>query len=109
MNYVELEGILEDDPEIRVTRRGWPHCNFLLSVETFFKKDDGTDGIRREKHRVTTWNALAEEVVTTCSKGDVLKVTGRLRTRRRAFEGGARYITEVEASNVTHLGLSLLA
>ena len=105
-NKVILMGNLARDPEVRYTveRRAW--ARFTVAVGYAWKNkngeyQDGTDFIS-----VVAWGPLGERCGRYLKKGSGVLVEGRIRSRSyEAKDGsGKKYVTEVEASEVTFVG-----
>lgn len=88
-NEVHLAGVLARDPEVRYTSSGKTVAN--LSVATSYKQS-------KEYHRVTCWEAAAEKAAKL-TKGEFVKIVGRLQTRswEDKASGQKKYVTEVIA------------
>lgn len=73
-----LMGCLTRDPELRVTPKGTPICQFSLAINRQFKSGDET----REEVLfvdVEAWGKQGETIAKHCAKGKPLYVDGRLR------------------------------
>lgn len=79
LNRVLLIGNLTRDPELRVTPKGTPICQFGLAVNRSFK--DGAGQTREETTfiDVEAWGRQGEVISKYCTKGRALFVEGRLR------------------------------
>ena len=88
-NEVHLAGVLAKDPQVRYTTSGKAVAN--LTVAT--KYNDST-----EYHRVTCWEQLAEKA-QPLTKGEFVKIVGRLQTRSWDDKktNQKKYVTEVIA------------
>ena len=88
-NEVHLAGELARDPEVRYTPSGKAVAN--LSIATKYKEST-------EYHRVTCWEHLAEKA-GALTKGEFVKIVGRLQTRSYDDKATSqkKYITEVIA------------
>ena len=78
-NKVLLLGNLTRDPELRVTPKGTPTCQFGLAVNRQFKGDDGT--MREEITFVDleAWGKQAETIAKYLTKGRPIFIEGRLK------------------------------
>ena len=104
VNRVTLVGRLTRDPEVHDTAAGGQVTSLRL-VTTDFRKDD--DGTRREEvqfHAVVAFGRLAEICGDYLTKGRLVYVEGKLRTRE--WEGRdslRRYTTEIVADSMQML------
>ena len=101
INQVILVGTLSKEPEIITLESGKTVLNILLAVQRPYKNADGeneTDFIDCE-----LWNSVAN---TTCHKGDLIGVKGRIKTDYYDKEEETRKVTSVVAEKVTFLSSS---
>lgn len=78
LNKVMLMGNLTRDPELRVTPKGTPICQFGLAIN----RKSTVNGETREEVLfvdVEAWEKRAETIAKYCTKGAPLYVEGRLR------------------------------
>lgn len=103
-NTISVVGNLVADPELRFTTTGKPVTNARLAVnERILVNGQWTD--RTNFFNVVAWNAMAENVACSATKGTRLMVSGRLQTREYQAEGGDKqYFTEIVA---TEIGVAL--
>ena len=102
-NTVTLCGNITADPELRFTASGQATATFGIAINR--KWDDKATGEKKESvsfFDVVCWQAMAENVSESCSKGDRVIVVGRLeqRTWEDKDTGGMRYKVEVVADEV---------
>ena len=103
INQVMIAGRLGKDPESRTTGGGLTIGN--LSVATEERRKDGNDWkSETEWHRVVVFGKTAEACCTHLRKGDVVSITGRLKTSSWEKEGVKRYKTEIIAERVVFPG-----
>ncbi|MBS7564413.1 single-stranded DNA-binding protein [Mucilaginibacter sp. Bleaf8] len=106
INKVVLVGHLGKDPEFRQLENQIAVVSFPLATSEIVN----INGVREEQtewHNVVMWRGLAEVAVKYLSKGKLIYLEGKLRTRQ--FEdkmGVKKYTTEVLAENFTLLGRS---
>ena len=77
-----------------------------LSVATdyIYKTKDGSAIIETTWHNVVIWEGRGCNDVSQLSKGDIVHVTGRLRTQSYVgMDGEKRYFTEIMANGVERL------
>jgi single-strand DNA-binding protein len=78
-NKVFLMGNLTRDPELRVTPKGTPVCQFGLAVNRVFRTDSGENQEETTFVDVEAWGRQAETISKYVSKGKPLFVEGRLK------------------------------
>jgi single-strand DNA-binding protein len=103
INKVILIGNLGKDPEVRSLEGGAKVARFTLATTEFFKKDGERTG-QTEWHNIVLWRGLAEIAEKFLKKGSPVYIEGRIRYRSYEKDGQTRYITEIEAENLTMLG-----
>ena len=95
MNHVLLIGRLTRDPEMRVLAGGQPVTTFSVATD---------DGDATEYHAIVCWDRLAESTGRWLSKGNLVSVSGKLKTRSWDDDGGQRHWrVEVVAVTVERL------
>jgi len=100
LNKVMLIGRLGSDPEIRYTQDGTPVANFSLATDSPIKRGDQWES-ETEWHRIVAWRRLAEICNEYLSKGRLVYVEGRLRTRSwEDRDGNKRWTTEIIARDI---------
>lgn len=104
INKVILVGHLGKDPEIRYLEGNVSVASFPLATSESFNKD-GRKVEQTEWHNIVMWRGLADVAAKYLTKGKLVYIEGRLRTRTyEDKEGIRRYTTEVVAENFTLLG-----
>ncbi len=105
MNLAVLIGRLGRDPEERTTQSRVSVAN--LTVATSERWKDRNTGEKRERtewHRVVAWNHSADFATHYLRKGRLVRVTGKLETRKwKDQSGNDRYTTEIKASEIEAL------
>jgi single-strand DNA-binding protein len=104
INKVILVGHLGKDPEVRHLDGNVTVASFPLATSETFNKD-GKRVEQTEWHNIVLWRGLAEVASKYLTKGKLVYIEGKLRTR--SFEDKEkikRYVTEVVAENFTMLG-----
>ncbi|MDR1112634.1 MAG: single-stranded DNA-binding protein [Bacteroidales bacterium] len=104
INKVILIGRLGKDPEIRSFENGVKKAFFTLATSEIRKDKEGNRTEQTEWHNIVCWRNLAEIAEKYLSKGKLIYLEGKLRTRSWEENGSKRYITEVEVSTFTMLG-----
>ena len=90
-------GRLTRNPELRHTNSGTPVCSFSIAINNGYGENQATDYIN-----CVAWNKQAEFVERNFSKGKMIIVIGRIRTRVwEDNEGRKNYATEIVANEVS--------
>ena len=79
LNKVLLMGNLTRDPELRVTPKGTPICQFSLAINRQFKTEAGESRDEVIYVDVEAWGKQGETIAKYVTKGRPLYVEGRLR------------------------------
>ncbi len=104
VNKVILVGHLGKDPEIRYLEGNVSVASFPLATSETFNKD-GRRVEQTEWHNIVLWRGLADVAVKYLSKGKLVYIEGKLRTRSyEDKEGVRRYTTEIVAESFNLLG-----
>lgn len=105
LNKVFLIGNLTRDPELRVTPKGTPICNFGLAVNRQFKDESGASRDETTFVDIEAWGKQGELVAKYLTKGAPAMVEGRLRldTWEDKNGGGKRSKLKVILDNVQFL------
>lgn len=100
VNKILLVGRVGRDAEVRYTPSGTAVCNVSIATGRSWK--DKASGERRDEtewHRVVIYDRLAEVAGEMMTKGRLVYIEGRNKTRKwEDKEGGDHYTTEVIAS-----------
>lgn len=99
---ITLEGRLVGDPELRFAPSGVAVGSFrLVAADRKKEGDEWVDGDTLWMP-VTVFKQLAEHVVDSCAKGDLVVVTGKIRTHEwESQEGEKRSRVEMIADTVS--------
>ena len=101
MNRVVLVGRMTRDPELRRTGNGAAVTSFTLALNRNFQSNDGQQA---DYINCVIWNKAAENVERFCSKGSLVGVDGRLRSRSYDNAQGQKvYVVEVVCDSVQFL------
>ena len=101
INRVVLVGRMTRDPELRRTQNGSAVTSFTLAINRNY---NSADGQQADYISCVVWNKTAENVEKYCSKGSLVGVEGRLRSRSYDNAQGQRvYVTEVVCDSVQFL------
>ena len=79
LNKVFLMGNLTRDPELRVTPKGTPICQFSLAINRKFKMESGESREEVIYVDIEAWGKQGETIAKYVTKGRPLFVEGRLR------------------------------
>ncbi len=79
LNKVLLMGNLTRDPELRVTPKGTPICQFALAINRQYKMESGESREEVIYVDIEAWGKQGETIAKYCTKGRPLYVEGRLR------------------------------
>lgn len=105
INKVILIGRLGADPEIRYTPSGAEVATFRIATSEMWTNKSGEKEERTEWHRIVAWRGLAKICGEYLSKGKLVYIEGRLRTRSwEDRDGNKRTTTEIEATDMKMLG-----
>ena len=101
INRVVMVGRMTRDPELRRTGSGAAVTSFTLALNRNY---NSADGQQADYISCVVWNKVAENVAQYCSKGSLVGVEGRLRSRTYDNVQGQRvYVTEVVCDSVQFL------
>jgi single-strand DNA-binding protein len=101
INRVTLVGRVGKDPAVgAVGQGGTKVAEFTLATSETFADRAGEKQERTEWHICKAWGPLADQVEKVVSKGRLLYLEGKVRTRSYTPSGSTekRYITEIELS-----------
>ena len=98
LNKVLLMGNLTRDPELRVTPKGTPICQFSLAINRKFKMESGESREEVIYVDVEAWGKQGETIAKYVTKGRPLFVEGRLQSRTwDGPDGKKRSVVEIRA------------
>lgn len=104
VNKVIIIGNVGSEPEMRFTPNGNPVTSFRAATNWRYTTSQGERKEETEWFTVVAWNRLAEQCNQFLSKGRLVYVEGRLRSRTwESPEGEKRYRNEIVADKVTFL------
>jgi len=105
VNKVILIGNLGADPEVRNLESGVKVATINLATSETYKDKNGERQTLTEWHRIVLWRGLADVAGNYLKKGSQVYVEGKLRSRSYEDQDGkTRYVTEIEARELTMLG-----
>lgn len=106
LNRCEFIGRLGADPEVRHMANGDAVCNFRIACGSSWK--DKATGDKKESVEwipISVFGKLAEICGTYLTKGKMVFIAGRFRTRKwQDKDGQDRYTTEINADDMQMLG-----
>lgn len=101
INRTVMVGRLTRDPELRRTANGSAVTSFTLAINRPKRNDEEQQA---DYISCVVWNKVAENVAQYCSKGSLVGVEGRLRSRSYDNAQGQRvYVVEVVCDSVQFL------
>jgi len=103
VNKVILIGRLGKDPEVRAFENNVKKVSFPLATSENRKDKEGNKIEQTEWHNIVCWRNLAEIAEQFLTKGKLIYLEGKIRTRSWEDNGMKKYITEIEASTFTML------
>jgi single-strand DNA-binding protein len=96
MNKVVLVGRLGQNPEQRATPAGTAVTNFSVATNETYKTQNGDYNDNTEWHRCVAFGKTAEYIGNFFTKGRLVYVDGRLRTRKWTDNNNVtHYTTEI--------------
>ena len=97
LNRAEVIGHLGQDPDVRHTQTGKTVTMLTIATSEKWKdKQSGQDKEDTQWHRCVLWGVSAEKAGEWLSKGDLVRVEGKLVTRKwQDKDGNDRYTTEI--------------
>ena len=102
LNRVVLVGRLTADPEMKYTPQGVAVAQMRIAVNRVTKNEQGE--YETDFFNVVAWRRTAEFASNYLTKGRLVSVDGRLRTRSWvAQDGTKRNVVEIEADNLEGL------
>ena len=105
VNKVILIGNLGADPEVRTLTSGAKVARIRIATSESYTNREGERVTNTEWHSVNLWRGLADIAERYLKTGNTVYIEGKLRTRSYDDkEGVTRYVTEIEADNMTMLG-----
>lgn len=99
MNTVNIMGRLTRDCELRATQTGKSVASFTIAVDSGYGEKKTANFIP-----CVAWEKTAEFVNKYFAKGDMIAITGELRSRSYEKDGQKRTVLEVLVSNVDFCG-----
>ena len=105
VNKVILIGNLGADPEVKTLTSGTKVARIRIATSETYTNREGEKITNTEWHTVNLWRGLADVAERYLKKGNPVYIEGKLKTRSYDDQdGNTKYITEIEADNMTMLG-----
>lgn len=104
VNKVILIGNITRDPAIKSTENNKKVALFTIATNKYYKTADWENKSESEFHNCVAWGTLADRAEQFLTKGKLVYLEGRLKTRIIDKEDGTKlYKTEVVASSLIFL------
>ena len=104
VNKVILIGNITRDPMIKTTEGGKKVALYTIATNRYYKTADGENKSESEFTNCVSWGALAERCENFLTKGKLVYIEGRLKTRIIEKDNGEKiYKTEVVVGNIIFL------
>lgn len=104
VNKVILIGNITRAPIVKPTEGGKKIALFTIATNRYFKTSTGEEKSEAEFHNCVAWGWLAERIEKFLTKGKLVYIEGRLKTRWIDKEEGEKiYKTEVVATSLIFL------
>lgn len=101
LNKVFVLGNLTRDPEARTTPSGAQVANFSIATNRIWYNQAKEKNQETEFHNIVAWGRLAEIASQYLTKGQIVLIEGRIKTRSwQAQDGTKKYRTEIIAENM---------
>jgi len=103
LNKADVMGHIGREPEVRHLNNGKAVCNFSIATNNSYKKDGEWVEQPPTWHNVSVFGELAEVIAMEFSKGDAIRVEGKIRHREYdAKDGTKRQVSEILAGSVVY-------
>ena len=106
LNKVQLIGRLGKDPDVRHLDSGITVCNFSIATSESYTNKTGEKVEQTEWHNIVAWGKLAEIIEKWVTKGMLIYIEGKLKTRKWEKDGQTHYATEIFADSMQMLSKS---
>jgi len=104
INKVILIGNVTKDPLVKNNDSSNKMALFSIATNRYYKTPNGENKSETEFHNCVAWGTLADRVEESLTKGKLVYIEGRLKTRVFDKEDGSKnYKTEVVATNLIFL------
>ena len=100
LNKVTLIGNLGKDPEIQTLEGEIRVAKFSLATSESYKDKAGQTQTETDWHNVVAWRGLADLASKYLSKGSMIYLEGKVKTRSYSDKDGSKkYVTEIIAES----------
>jgi len=103
LNKVQLIGRLGKDPEVRHLDSGVNVASFSIATSESYTNKAGEKVEQTEWHNIVAWGKLAEIIEKWVTKGMLVYVEGKMKTRKWEKDGQTHYTTEIFADGLQML------
>lgn len=103
LNRVELIGNIGQDAEIRATQSGTNVVTFTVATKESWKNKAGEKQEETEWHRCVMFGENGAAIHKYLTKGKMIYVDGRIKTRSFEADGQKRFVTEIMVTSVKFL------
>lgn len=103
LNKVQLIGRLGKDPEVRHLDSGVNVASFSIATSESYTNKVGEKVEQTEWHNIVAWGKLSEIIEKWVTKGMLVYVEGKLKTRQWEKDGQKHYTTEIFADGLQML------
>jgi len=101
LNKAFLIGRLTADPQTKSLPSGQQVCNFSIATDRFFTDKSGQKQQQTDFHNIVLFGRLAEIASEYLTKGSLVFIEGRIRTRNwQDASGNKKYRTEIVAERI---------
>jgi len=105
LNQCNFIGRLGQDPEQKYMPNGKAVVNLSIAVSEKWKDQQGQQQESTEWVRVTAYDKLAEIIGQYVTKGSLIYISGKMKTRKwQDQQGNDKYTTEIIANQMQMLG-----
>jgi len=105
LNKAQIIGRLGQTPEIRTMPNGDAVCNFSVATTEKWKDKSGEVKEETEWHRVSAWGKTAEIIGKYLSKGSLIYIEGKMKSRKYTDKDGIEKTSyEIRATDMKMLG-----
>ncbi len=106
LNQAQIIGHLGKAPDMRYMPNGTAVASFsIATTEKWKDKNTGEAKEATEWHRISAFDKLAEIIGQYLTKGSLVYICGKIKTRKYTDKDGTeRYTTEIHASEMKMLG-----
>jgi single-strand DNA-binding protein len=100
LNLAQLIGRVTRDPEIKALPSGTKVANLGIATNSTYKNKDGEKVEEVEYHNVTAFGKLAEIIGQYVKKGQLIYISGKIKTRSWEADGVKKYKTDIVADQM---------